>query len=304
MDTLTDHIEFKEQVYIPYTIEHLNRNSYIVYLLENLHGLRFIGKKRLPREHIFKGAVNWNKRSYLFYEVSNIENEFLSNNPEDLWKVTPYEILNTREVTDIPIHEECVEFFKKFPEFCMVEGNEVPVVLYLGIGVSEIKEQILLQNKNEKKGLLGQGFYFSTYDKSLKDAIYKEETDDYLIHLENPGLTDQDIHNTGVYIENHKFYHQSHYLGDVPSCSETIKYSIYYYDKDVIYLKSLKPNKCKKEITKRKEDGYVMRYIVFLKKHCIGKKKMVFDSYAYDSLYMVKSSDNFICLSYHSIKKK
>lgn len=303
MDILTDHIEFKEEVYLPYTIETLNGNSYVVYLLgEGDKGLRFIRRNRLPREHLFKGAVNWNKRSYLLYEISNMESEFLSNDPEDLWKVTPYEILNTREVTDRPIHEECVEFFKKFPELCMV-GSEVPVVVYLGLGVSEIKEQILLQNKNEKKGPLGPGFYFSTYEEALKDALYKEETDDFLVHLENPGLTDKDIHNTMVYVENHKFYNQSHYLGDVPKCSESIKYSIYYYDKDVIYLKSVKPNKCKKEIVKRNEDGYVMRYILFLKKHFIGKKPG-FDSYAYDSQYMVKNSDDFICLSYHSIKKK
>jgi hypothetical protein len=133
--------------------------------------------------------------------------------------------------------------------------------------------------------------------------MYKEETDDFLLRLENHRLTDKDIRDESVYIKDGKFFHHSTFLGKVPDCNETLPYIIYYYDKEVIYLKSTKPHGCKKEVKLRKEPGFVMRYILFLNKHMIGKGKG-FDSYAYDSQYMVRNSDHFICLSYHSIKKK
>jgi hypothetical protein len=153
-----------------------------------------------------------------------------------------------------------------------VEDNEVPMVAYIGIGKSELNEQILLQNMNEKKGLLGQGYYFTNFENAEYDALYKEVTDDNLIRLENKkNLTDKDFMDTTIHIKDHTFYHYANKLGKVPYCNETLQYFIYYYDSDVIYLKSIKPNQCKKEIKLREESGYVMRYVMFLKNHSIGK---------------------------------
>ena len=229
---------------------------------------------------------------------------------DHLWKVTPYEILYTRKVCDVTIDSECIDLFKAYPELCFVKDHEVPAVAYLGIGVSEINEQMLLQTLNDKHGIFGQGYYFKDYDNALYDTYYKEETDDFLIRLENKShLSDKDLKDSSVHIEKNAFYHHKHYLGDVPECKTGLKYFIYYYDDDVIYIKSVKPNECKKEVSLRKEDGYVMRYVLFLKKHLntntiSNAKKGGADSYAYDSTYMIKNADDFICLSYHFIKKK
>jgi len=306
MDALEKHIDYKDHVYIPYSVESLDDMSYIVFYLERNKGdeLSFIQHKEFDTPYRFKGCINWNKTSYLFYELDMVEREFLSADEEEMWKVTPYEILYTRSVAGLPIHKECVDFFKTYPSLFMVGTDEVPIVAYMGLGQSELSEQILLQNKNEKKGMFGRGYYFTTYENAEYDAIYKEETDDYLIRLENRNhLSDKQIYDTSVYIKNDKFYHDHQYLGEVPSCNDTIQYVIYYYDKDVIYLKSTKPNGCKKEVKLRKEQGVVLRYILFLNKHSIGNGKG-YDSYAYDSQYMIRHSDHFICLSYHSIKKK
>jgi len=306
MDGLSKDIDYKVHIYIPYSIEKLDNLPYIVFYLEkkNKSVLGFLKDKRLPHPHLFQGCINHNQVSYLFYELEVIEREFLIAEEEELLKVTPYELLYTRTVADLPIHPECVDFFKTFPELFLVGESEVPIVGYLGIGESELNEQILLQNKNEKKGILGQGYYFTTYENAEYDALYKEETDDHLIRLENKyHLTDDDIEDSSVSIKGHSFYHQNHYLGDVPHCNEKLPYFIYYYDKEVIYLKSTRPHGCKKEVKIRKENGYIMRYVLFLNKHYIGKSKG-YDSYAYDSHYMIRNSDHFICLSYHSIKKK
>jgi hypothetical protein len=272
--------------------------------MEHRNGIMFIERKdKLPREHLYRGVLNWKKKSYLFYEISIVDSEFLVTEKEDLIKVTPYEILYTRTVCEEAIHSDCTELFKAYPELCYMKEYEVPIVAYIGIGVSEINEQILLQTVNEKMGVFGQGYYFKDYDNAVYDAYYKEETDDYLIRLENKGLSDKDIIDTSVRIEKNAFYHRKHFLGNVPHCDTGLKYFIYYYDEEVIYIKSLKPNSCKKEVSLRKEDGYVMRYILFLKKH-LNTKKSGGDSYAYDSTYMIKNADDFICLSYHFIKKK
>jgi hypothetical protein len=305
MDVLTTEIEHEHRVYIPYSIETLNGTPFLVYYLENKENLSFIqSPDKLPSEHLYKGVLNWNKRAYLFYEVSNLDSEFLVSEKENLWKATPYEILYTRKVCEHNIHKECTELFKAYPSLCFMKEHEVPVVAYLGIGVSEINEQILLQSLNEKEGVFGKGYYFRDYDNALYDAYYKEDTDDYLIRLENKNhLSEKDFKDTNVRIENNAFYHHKHYLGNVPSCDTGLKYFIYYYDEEVIYIKSMKSNHCKKEISLRDEDGYLMRYVLFLKKHS-NSKKGGSDSYAYDSTYMIKNADDFICLSYHFIKKK
>lgn len=304
MDTLTPHVNFKDHVYVPYSIESLNGMSYFVYYLENTGLLEFVRHKSKLPDHIYRGTLNYENKSYLFYELSNKEIEFLPTGKNDLWKVTPYEILYPRKVNEFNISPECVQLFKAYPFLCKVKENEIPVVAYLGIGVSEIKEQILIQNRNERNGIFGKGYYFTTYDKSLYDTYYKEDTDEHLIRLENKnGLSDHEIVDTSVHIHNKSFYHYSHYLGEMNGCNTTIQYVIYYYDDEAIYLKSTKTNGCKKEVSLRKEDGYMMRYVLFLKNHSNQKTKVA-DSYAYDSLYMVKNTDDFICLSYHFIKKK
>ena len=306
MDILTTEIQYQDTVYIPYTVESINGTSFLVYYMEHKHGLTFLQEKtRLPSEHLYRGALNWEKTSYLFYEISNLDSEFLVSKKEDLWKVTPYEILYSRKVCEESIHPECTNLFKAFPELCFVKGQEVPVVAYLGIGVSEINEQILLQTLNDSHGRFGPGYYFKDYDTALYDAYYKEDTDDFLIRLENKShLSEKELKDTSVHIEKNAFYHRKHYLGNVPQCDTNLKYFIYYYDEEVIYIKSVKPNGCKKEISLRKEDGYVMRYVLFLKKHLNTKKGAGADSYAGDSTYMIKNADDFICLSYHFIKKK
>lgn len=303
MDNLSNNIDYTDHIYIPYSIEKTNNLEYIVFYLEKIDKeLCFLRKKKLPNIHVFKGVINWNNISYLFYEIVRIESEFLKAEEEDLWKVTPYELLYTRSVINISIHLECIHFFKNFPDLFLME-EEVPIVAYIGIGESELNEQILLQNKNEKKGMLGKGYYFTTYENAEKDSLYTDEKKDNLIRLENKlKLNNKDFQDTTVYIKDHKFYHYNNYLGDVPLCNESLHYFIYYYDKEVVYLKSLKPHHCKKEIKLRKENGFVLRYVIFLNNTFIGKGKG-YDSYSYDSQYMIRNPDNFICLSYHSIKK-
>ncbi len=305
MDTLSDNIEYDKHIYIPYRIEELQEKKYMVFYLEKGNNLHFLKKKSWSMEHEYRGSINWNKKSYLFYEITQQEQEFLPSEHESLWKVSPYEILYTRMVMDVPIHPECISFFKSYLHLCLVEDFEVPVIAYVGLGVSELKEQILLQSINEKQGPLGKGYYFYNYEDALRHAYHKEETDDFLIRLENKHqLTEQEIRDNRIDIKDGVFYHDSHDLGDVPSCSVKIKYFIYYYDKEVIYLKSKKPNECQKIVQLRNEPGYVMRYILFLNHHRMGAVKGEFDSYAYDSMYMIHNPDDFICLSYHFIKKK
>ena len=300
MEQLTHQIEFSLHYYIPYSLDMLEGKPYLLYFLEKKHGFHFLqDESRIPPDSIFRGAINFQGASYLFYEVLSVEIEFLSTEKEDLWRVTPYEILYTRYVTHFPVHHSCVDLFKNFPGLCFVHDVEVPVVAYLGLGSSEIKEQILLQSKNKKNGIFGEGYYFSDYTQAEHDALFKR--DDFLIRLDNIGLNDKNVTDTEVVLKNERFYYHERDIGDGNGCSPT-NYVIYYYDEESVYLKSKSSHHCKVDIQKRKEDGYVMRYLLFLNKNSHVKRKG-YDSYAYDSTYMLVSSDSILCLSYHLIKK-
>ena len=142
-----------------------------------------------------------------------------------------------------------------------------------------------------------------TEEDALNEANYERDTNDYLLKLKNISVTDSLIDDVEITIKDDKFFINNMFIGDVPKhCDQTAKYILYYYDKEVVYLKSDKPNHC--ELTNTKRDGIVIRYVMFLKRHWIGaRSRKEYDSFAYNSIYMIKSSENFACISYHLYKK-
>ena len=221
-------------------------------------------------------------------------------------KVLPFEILYSKKVLDIEIDEKIVNFFKHYHKFCYITKNnyklEVPVVGYVGIGKDDLNEQIILQTKNNVEGMFKRGYYFLEYQDALKEANYERDNDDYLLKLENISVTDS-LEDVTITIKDDKFFINDIFVGDVPKhCNQKAKYILYYYDKDVVYLKSDRPNHC--ELTNKKRDGIVIRYVMFLKRHWIGpRSRKEYDSFSYNSVYMIKSTENFACISYDLYKK-
>ena len=106
------------------------------------------------------------------------------------------------------------------------------------------------------------------------------------------------------------------FIGDIPPyCKNEGIFKLHSYNEDFIYLSSSKSlKKCKhkrKEYIKRKENGSILKFVIFLKKSklIIHKKGKHYDSYCsgktkdtWFPTYMTKTS-SFECISYHSVDK-
>jgi hypothetical protein len=259
----------------------------------------------------YKGTIEFKDENYVFYKINSNETDFLPCYYEDtLWKVTPFEILYSGTVLQFPIDIKCILFFKSNPEFLLIKDKdiryEMPVIAYVGIGISELKEQLLLTNKNKTNGRFKKGYYFNSCEKSFNSAIYDTNGSDYIIKLVNNSIEDiLPIENTEVTIKNGKFYLGHLFIGDVPPHCKKTTYELYYFNEEIIYLKSNEQNLCtSKYDKKREEDGCLIRYCLFLGNHWVGSRaKKNYDSFAYDEEYMIKNIDNFVCISYHIIDK-
>jgi len=286
-------------------------NPYIYFLLSKKKTIKFETTKdylSYKRDYVYKGCIYFENENYIIFQHIDSEGNFLpTSDDNNLWKVLPFEILYSKKVLDYDIDEKVINFFKNYPKMLSIATTykfEVPVVGYVGIGKEELNEQIILQSKNNVDGIFKRGYYFLQYKDALNEANYEREKDEYLLKLENISVSDSLIDDIQITIEDDKFFMNNIFIGDVPKhCNKNAVYTLYYYDKDVVYLKSDKPNHC--ILSNKKRDGIVIRYVLFLKRHYIGPKpKKNYDSFAYDSTYMIKSSENFACISYHLIYKK
>ena len=282
---------------------------YIYFLCKKKTTLQFEQTQDIEpfkRDYQYKGNIYFENENYAIFEDFQIESDFLPNN-DKYWKVLSFEILYSKKVFDLDIDKKVVNFFKNYPNILCYSKNgyrtEVPVVGYVGIGEDELNEQIILQKQNNKDGPFKRGYYFLDYEDALNDANYEKENDEYLVKLKNISVTDSLIDNLTISIRDDKFFINNIFIGDVPPhCKKDAIYTLYYYDKDVVYLKSNKPNQC--VVIKRERDGIVMRYALFLNRHWIGpKSRKNYDSFSYNSVYMIKSTENFACISYDLYKK-
>jgi len=283
---------------------------YIYFLCTKKDTIQFVqsdNHKEYMRDydHSYKGCIFFENENYVIYEYTETEGDFLPTDYDSkIWKVLSFEILYSKKILDIDIDKKLTHFFKQFPDLLCININdtkiEVPVIGYVGIGKEDLNEQIVLQNKNNIGGMFKRGYYFFDYKEASHYANYEIDHDEYLLKLKNISVTDSLIDFT-VTMKDDKFFINNIFIGDVPiHCNKNAKYTLYYYDKDVVYLKSNVPNKCAS--SKEKRDGIVIRYVLFLNRHYIGpKSKKNYDSFSYNSIYMIKSTENFACISYHLI---
>ena len=316
----------------------VGKNNMILYSIETIHNLPYIyflmvknanDILQLPyctniddymkesfttSKYDYKGTLEEKGENYVFYHVSLNESDFLPSLSSDVWwKVTSFELLYSGTVLQYTLDKKCVLFFQSNPEFLLLYDKdiryEMPAIGYIGIGISELNEQLLLKNKNYRKGRFKKGYYFHSPEQAFKNALYDTlRPYEYIIKLANHKyITDVlPIENTKITIKNSKFYLEDIFLGDVPShCNSTGEYELYYFDDDMIYLKTNDENSCTTPyFNKREEMGCIMRYVLFLGNHWVGtRNKKGYDSFSYDEEFMIKHIDRFICLSYHLVDK-
>jgi hypothetical protein len=314
-----------------YTIEKINNTPFLYFLMvKNVNDLlqlpnmvsskvhEFMEENFITSSYESKGCFFYKNENYIFYEMLLNDDEFYPTLYQDnWWKVTPFEMIYSKEVLYFPIDYKYVQFFIDNPNLLFLldsENNkyEVPIVVYLGIGESQLNEQLLLNELNHYNGIFGRGYYFKTFDKSYEDAIYDYTLPDaHILKLINYGYLTDFIYTTTkdtdeVIIKKNKFYFRDIFIGHVPENCKLSKYKLNTYDDDYIYLISDNENKCTKTVyEKRNENGILLRYVLMQNNNNIGSDKPKgYDSYSFNSIYMTKNQESFNCLSYHIVDRK
>jgi hypothetical protein len=232
-----------------------------------------------------------------------------------------FEIIYSKKVLQYKVDNLCTHFFMNHPNLLYLFTNEykyeVPIVAYIGTGESQLNNYILLE-ENYKNGKHGKGFYFTSLEEAYFNSMYDnlEPTDTILKLLNNNYINDfTPIVDRIINIKGNKLYLNNIFIGDLPTNCGANEYKLHSYNEDFIYLSSSKSlKKCKNkrnEYIKRKENGCILKFILFLKnsKVVIHKKGSNYDSYCSGKMkhnwfptYMTKSS-TFECISYHIIDK-
>jgi len=293
-----------------------------IYLKNMEQAYHFMKEKFEKSKYKYNGCINHNNENYLLFEMNLFDNGMIPIYDKDTWwKVLPYEIINTKKVIQYKIDTLCFSFFKNHLNllylFNKTHKFEVPFVAYVGTGISLLNNHILL-DANLKNGKYGNGYYFTSLEEGYFHSLYDdlEPTDTLLKLLNNKYINDlTPTTDREIKIKDNKFFLNNTFIGDIPiKCKGT--FTLHDYNEDFIYLKSSSSlKKCKNKrnyYIKRKEDGCILKYVLFLKhsKLVIDKKGKKFDSYCSGitkgktfPTYMVKIN-NFQCICYHKINKE
>ena len=334
---LSNHIINTKTNLLIYVIEK-GENPYVYYLMNKVNDIitlpsiylkhlnqanDFMKDKFEKTNYRYKGCIVHNNENYLLYEIKLPESEILPiYNKDSWWKVLPFELIYSKKVIHFKVDSLCTNFFINHPNLLYLFTNnykyEVPIVAYIGTGESQINNYILLE-ENHKNGKHGKGFYFTSLEEAYFNSLYDnlEPTDTILKLLNNKYIHDlTPITDRIVIVKHDKLYLNNTFIGDLPTnCNSKNEFKLHSYNEDFIYLSSSKSlKKCKNkrnEYIKRKENGCLLKFILFLKnsKVVVHKKGSNYDSYCSGKMkgnwfptYMTKNS-TFECISYHLVDK-
>jgi hypothetical protein len=235
--------------------------------------------------------------------------------------VIPFEIIYSKKVMHYKVDDFVRNFFINHQNLLFLFNKhhkyEVPIVAYIGTSEKLMNNYILL-DKHYKNGKYGKGFYFTSLEEAYFHSIYDdlEPTDTILKLLNNNYINDfTQINERDIIKKDNKFYLNNIFIGDIPVNCKNNKFRLHSYSEDFIFLSSSTSlKKCKNkrnEYIKRKENGCIMKFVLFLKKNkiVIHKKGKHYDSYCSGKMkdnwfptYMTKTTV-FECISYHIIDK-
>jgi hypothetical protein len=313
-------------------------NPYIYYLMNKINDIiklptlylkdikqvhDYMKEKFQKSKYNYKGCIEHNGENYILYEMKLADSGIIPNyDKDDWWKVFPFEIINSKKVLHYKIDSLITSFFMKYSNLLYLFNKkhkyEVPIIAYIGTGETLLNNYILL-DENYKNGKHGKGYYFTSLEEAYFHSLYDDlEPTDTLLKLINNKYINEltSLSDRTIKIKDNKFYLNEIFIGDIPlNCKASHVFTLHNYNEDFIFLKSsgsLKKCKNKRnEYIKRKENGCILKFIVFLKnsKVVIHKKGKNYDSYCSGKMsdkwfptYMTKKN-MFECISYHIVNK-
>ena len=312
-----------ETVETPYIYFHMIKDNNIIKMpslfIKSINDCKqFMNTHFRSFEYKYMGTIQYNDENIVVYELLLIDNGITNTYYDDSWwKVMPFEIIYTHKVLQFEIDPYYIRFFKENPQFLYVfKGDikyEVPVVAYLGIDKEELNSQLLMSDINYKDGKYGKGYYFLTLEEAYFMSLYDDLTPiNNLIKIPNKNYITYNtpLENVNITINDNKFYLNNMFIGPVPSYCNTGEFTLYKFNTSYIYLQSkTKLKLCNYThdlFVKKNEEGYILRYALFLKKHAYDKKRG-YDSFFclknkpyYFPYYMIKDMEDASLISYHN----
>jgi hypothetical protein len=130
----------------------------------------------------FKGLYIYENNVYVFVDLTKIEiNINLINRNSLYWFVLMDEIVNKKEVCDIPVSEEVSKFFMNNNEFMYFKNSneeqiEIPSVVYSGLHDKTLHFTFTFGNRpTNNDGILGSGFYFTNYINAFRQGGWSSD---------------------------------------------------------------------------------------------------------------------------------
>jgi hypothetical protein len=122
----------------------------------------------------FKGFYNFKSKFYIFIDLTRVEiNISLVSRDELYWFTLIDEITNKKNLCNIKIHEDVVDFFLQNNEFLFLRDVnqkiiEVPSVVYSGKTENKLFFNFVFGNvPSDNNSILGPGYYFTDYNNAI-----------------------------------------------------------------------------------------------------------------------------------------
>ena len=123
----------------------------------------------------FKGLYFFQEKLYVFIDLTKLSVNVSLINKDDLyWFALMDEIVNKKQICNITIHDDVVDFFSQNNEFIFFRNEnkeviEIPTVVYTGKQESKLFFNYIFGNVPlDNNAILGSGYYFTDYNNAIK----------------------------------------------------------------------------------------------------------------------------------------
>lgn len=171
----------------------------------NLRAIKYKNYKPIDKE-AYKGLfVNMNNVKYALVNISSIDINYLELKRNNLvWFALPSEIINNRNICNIPIDNEVVELFTTIPKISLLEKENnnyyiLPDVAYTGSYMNKIRFNAVF---GAEMSLISKGYYYLFYRdfiKSVKEGGWYKTGGNKPIKIEE---INENKNNEGLCVEN------------------------------------------------------------------------------------------------------
>ena len=165
-----------------FLLTNVNSSDFLDHVQSYLYRLLMIEDTSYNKCADFNGYYEYNNDLYVFFDVTkcklNINDIYKSNH---LWLALIDEIVTYRNVCNMPVEFDVVNFLSSNEELCFLvdeneENYEIPIVSYVEKPENALNFTFIFgEPKTNKNSLLGPFYYFKDFNAAFKNGGHKSE---------------------------------------------------------------------------------------------------------------------------------